>query len=412
MQSFTQNMGIMNMNIILRDEYLERLKLLKDKQIIKIITGIRRCGKSTLLQQFRDYLYQSGVETSQIISLNFEDIDNEPLCEYHALYTYVKTRLHPNKRTYILLDEIQQVQSFQKAIDSLYVQKDVDIYITGSNAYMLSQELATLLSGRYIEIKMMPLSFKEYVSAMPETVAPNQLYKDYAIFGSFPYTLAFDKQPQLIIEYLHNLFNTIVLKDVITRNKIADSMLLDSVIRFLFDNIANPISSKSIADTLTSNGRKVDSRVVERFLSYLEESFILYKAPRFDIRGKQFLKTLGKYYLVDPGLRFMLLGNRKYDSGRVLENIIYLELVRRYQRVSIGKVDNLEVDFICESPSGLVYYQVAETTRDAQTLARELKPLQRIKDNYPKILLTLDEDPEIDYNGICKQNAITWLLQS
>lgn len=399
----------LNMETILRTSYLEQLKNFRNKQVIKVITGIRRCGKSTLLNQFQQYLIHEGVLPNQIISINFEDIDNESLCEYHTFYQYIKERLHPTQMTYIFCDEIQNVPSFQKAIDSLYVLSNVDIYITGSNAHMLSQELATLLSGRYVEIKMLPLSFKEYVSAMPNT-ALSECYMDYIQFGSFPYTLALDKKPELITDYLQSLFSTIVLKDIVTRNKIQDPKMLESVIRYMFDNISNMTSSKSIADTMTSNGRKLDTRTIERYLATLEEAFVLYPVSRFDIKGKQHLKTLGKYYSVDPGLRMMLLGGRKYDRGRILENIVYLELLRRHKNVFIGKWDNLEVDFVCIEPSGLSYYQVADTTAEDATLQRELKPLRSIRDFYPKYLITLDDDPEIDYDGIRKINALRWLV--
>lgn len=399
----------MNMETILRASYLEQLKNFRDKQVIKVITGIRRCGKSTLLNQFQQYLIQEGVRQDQMIAINFEDIDNEPLCEYHAFHQYIKERLHPTRMTYIFCDEIQNVPSFQKAIDSLYVKPNVDIYITGSNAQMLSQELATLLSGRYVEIKMLPLSFKEYVSAMPGK-ALSECYTDYVRFGSFPYTLALDRQPGLITDYLQSLFSTIVLKDVVARNKIQDPKMLDGVIRYMFDNIGNMASTKSIADTMTSNARKIDTRTVERYLSTLEEAFVLYSASRFDIRGKQHLKTLSKYYGVDPGLRMALLGGRKYDRGRILENIVYLELLHRHKNVFVGKWDNMEVDFVCIEPSGLAYYQVADTTKDDDTLHRELKPLLSIRDFYPKYLLTLDDDPEIDYDGIRKVNVLRWLV--
>ncbi|MCQ2348437.1 MAG: ATP-binding protein [Paludibacteraceae bacterium] len=397
------------MTSIVRHEYLEQLMALKDKQVIKIITGIRRCGKSTLLQQFRDYLISIGTDTSQIISLNFEDIDNEHLCDYHTLYSYIKERLHPSLPTYLFFDEIQQVKSFQKVIDALYIKPNIDIYLTGSNAYMLSQDIATLLSGRYIEIRMLPFSYNEYSASYFSSAPLSTIYKDYVTYGSFPYVSALQPNQSLVIEYLRNLFNTIILKDIVTRYKVADVMMLQSVIQFMFDNIGNPVSSKSIADTLTSSGRKIDVRTVEKFLYAMTESYVLYKATRYDIRGKQHLKTLGKYYIVDVGLRMMLLGNRKYDTGRVLENVIYLELRRRYHDVYVGKWDNTEVDFVCMAENGLVYYQVAETTREQSTLERELRPLKQINDSYPKYLLTLDEDPVIDYNGIQKCNAIEWL---
>lgn len=397
------------MDTILRSNYLAQLDFWQDKQVIKIITGVRRCGKSTLMQQFQQHLLQKGVAAEQIVSLNFEDIENEPLCDYLSLYNFIKDKLDPDRTTYLFFDEIQQVKDFQKTIDSLFVKPNIDIYITGSNANLLSSELATLLSGRYIEIKLLPLSFKEYISAYPEHDNLARAYRNYVQLGSFPYTLSLENNPEAVNEYLEGLFNTVVLKDIITRKNIVDPKMLDSVVRFAFDNIGNAMSTKRIADTMTSLGRKIDVRTVERYLSALEESFILYHSSRYDIKGKQFLKTIGKYYIVDPGLRIMLLGSRKYDTGHVLENIVYLELLRRYKNVYIGKCDNLEVDFVCVEPSGLTYFQVAETTREEETLKRELTPLNQIHDHYPKYLLTLDEDPEIDYNGIRKINVLDWL---
>lgn len=393
-----------------RIEYLQQLRELRDKQVIKVITGIRRCGKSTLLKQFQEHLKAEGVKQEQIISLNLEDLDNESLCDYRKLHAHVTERLKEGEKTYVFLDEIQQVESFQKAIDSLYIKPNVDLYITGSNAYMLSQELATLLSGRYIEIKMMPLSFKEYVSGINNGETTAKMYVDYVKYGSFPYTIAFGNNQEMVSDYLQNIFSTVILKDIITRKNFKDTMMLESVTRFVFDNIGSQMSTKSIADAMTSNGRKIDSRTVERYLYALEESFVVYRAQRYDLKGKELLKTLGKYYIVDPGLRMMLLGNRKYDTGHILENVIYLELLRRYKKVYIGKLDCMEVDFVCESENGMVYYQVAATTREESTLERELKPLNKLRDHYPKYLLTLDDDPETDYNGILKINAIEWLL--
>lgn len=393
-----------------RIEYLERLIAFKDKQVIKIITGIRRCGKSTLLEMFQTYLLGSGVDEEQIIAINFEDYDFIDLIEPKNLYAYIKERLLPHKRMYLFFDEIQHVKDFQRVVDSLYIKKDIDIYITGSNAHMLSGELATLLSGRYVEISMLPLSFKEYVSATGEA-NPMKAYREYTESSSFPYALELRDDFKILQDYLRGIYSTIVLKDIMQRNKIVEPMMLESMLRFVFDNIGNQLSTKKIADTMTSEGRKIDIRTVERYLTAFMESYVVYEAKRYNIKGKQYLKTLEKYYAVDVGLRTMLLGKRGFDAGRILENIVYLELLRRGYDVYVGKVGDMEVDFVAMNRDGLVYYQVAATVRDENTLKRELKSLQAINDSYPKIILTLDEDPEADYDGIRRMSALDWLVQ-
>ena len=393
-----------------RIEYLERLIAFKDKQVIKIITGIRRCGKSTLLEMFQTYLLGSGVDEEQIIAINFEDYDFIDLVEPKNLYAYIKERLLPHKRMYLFFDEIQHVKDFQRVVDSLYIKKDIDIYITGSNAHMLSGELATLLSGRYVEISMLPLSFKEYVSATGEANLM-KAYREYTESSSFPYALELRDDFKILQDYLRGIYSTIVLKDIMQRNKIVEPMMLESMLRFVFDNIGNQLSTKKIADTMTSEGRKIDIRTVERYLTAFMESYVVYEAKRYNIKGKQYLKTLEKYYAVDVGLRTMLLGKRGFDAGRILENIVYLELLRRGYDVYVGKVGDMEVDFVAMNRDGLVYYQVAATVRDENTLKRELKSLQAINDSYPKIILTLDEDPEADYDGIRRMSALDWLVQ-
>ena len=398
------------MRMVERIEYLERLIAFKDKQVIKIITGIRRCGKSTLLEMFQTYLLGSGVDEEQIIAINFEDYDFIDLVEPKNLYAYIKERLLPHKRMYLFFDEIQHVKDFQRVVDSLYIKKDIDIYITGSNAHMLSGELATLLSGRYVEIFMLPLSFKEYVSAIGEANLM-KAYREYTEFSSFPYALELRDDFKILQDYLRGIYSTIVLKDIMQRNKIVEPMMLESMLRFVFDNIGNQLSTKKIADTMTSEGRKIDIRTVERYLTAFMESYVVYEAKRYNIKGKQYLKTLEKYYAVDVGLRTMLLGKRGFDAGRILENIVYLELLRRGYDVYVGKVGDMEVDFVAMNRDGLVYYQVAATVRDENTLKRELKSLQAINDSYPKIILTLDEDPEADYDGIRRMSALDWLVQ-
>lgn len=393
-----------------RIEYLEKLIAFKDKQVIKIITGIRRCGKSTLLEMFQTYLLGTGVDEEQIIAINFEDYDFIDLVEPKNLYAYIKERLLPHKRMYLFFDEIQHVKDFQRVVDSLYIKKDIDIYITGSNAHMLSGELATLLSGRYVEISMLPLSFKEYVSATGEANLM-KAYREYTEFSSFPYALELRDDFKILQDYLRGIYSTIVLKDIMQRNKIVEPMMLESMLRFVFDNIGNQLSTKKISDTMTSEGRKIDIRTVERYLTAFMESYVVYEAKRYNIKGKQYLKTLEKYYAVDVGLRTMLLGKRGFDAGRILENIVYLELLRRGYDVYVGKVGDMEVDFVAMNRDGLVYYQVAATVRDENTLRRELKSLQAINDSYPKIILTLDEDPEADYDGIRRMSALDWLVQ-
>lgn len=366
--------------IIERKEYLEKLIAWKDKQLIKIVTGVRRCGKSMLLEIYRNYLKEHGIEEEQIISINFEDLDYEELTDYRKLYKYLKERLIDGKMTYIFLDEIQNVTDFPKVLDSLYIKKNIDIYVTGSNAYMLSSEIATMISGRYIQIEMLPLSFKEYMESTGSMNDRGIKYAEYLQNSSFPFTLELKNQPDEIRDYLEGIYNTIVVKDIINRKKITDTMMLKSVLRFVFDNIGNPLSSKKIADTMTSEGRKIDTKTVE------------------------------KYYIVDIGMRYMLLGSRQADAGHVLENIVYLELLRRGYDVYVGKINSYEVDFVAQNKKGTVYFQVALTVRDENTLLRELRPLQAIRDHYPKIILTMDEEPEEQYEGIRRINARDWLL--
>lgn len=396
--------------MINRKEYLNQLIDLKDTDVIKVITGIRRCGKSTLFQLYIDYLRNQGIENKQIIHINFESLEFENLLDYKQLYHYILDNIDSDKTNYVFLDEIQNVNEFQKVIDSLHLKKNIDLYITGSNAYLLSGELATLLSGRYIEIKMQPLSFKEYVEGKIDNLSIEKKYVNYLIDSSFPGALEF-KTRNKINEYISGLYNTIILKDVVARLKIADVFMLESIIKFLFDNIGNITSTKKIADTMMSSGRTISVHTVEKYIKGLEDSFIIYRVGRFDTKGKQFLKTGDKYYVADIGIRFYLLGNRGTDYGHILENIVYLELLRRGYNISIGKVGNLEVDFIARNTNITEYYQVALTVRDDKTLLRELKSLESITDHNPKYLLTLDSDPETDYNGIKKLNALDWLIK-
>lgn len=394
-----------------RKEYLEELKRWKEKDLIKVVTGIRRCGKSTLFDLFIDYLKSIGVSEKQIIKINLEDADYD-FKDYKELYNYIKTNLIPDKMNYVFLDEVQNVPEFQRAVDSLYIKKNVDVYITGSNAYLLSGELATLLSGRYIEIKMLPLSFKEYVSAFPNNNNYYQLFLEYMRNGGMPGNLSIiDTNPNDIDKYMDGIFSTIVYKDIMARNNITDKILLENILKFIYDSIGSPISTKKISDTLTSKGMSTSNHTVENYITAFIESFLIYKAERFDVKGKNLLVRDYKYYSVDTGLRSYLLGKKAdSDMGHILENIVYLELLRRGYKVYVGKVDDLEVDFVAENRAGLKYFQVALSVRDDKVLERELKSLQRTGDHYPKYLLTLDMDLESDYDGITKINVVDWLL--
>lgn len=393
-----------------REEYLERLRNLKHKKLIKIVTGIRRCGKSTVLELFRDELLNNGVEENQIIFINFEDYENKSLRNTDSLYDYIKQRL-TSKMNYIFLDEVQRVEDFPEVVDSLYIKDNVDLYLTGSNSSLLSSEIATLISGRYVEIKMLPFSFKEFVKATNQTENFSSAYRQYIETSSFPYVLELLQTPQEINAYLEGIYNTILVKDIIDRKKIADTNVLKSVTQFLFDNIGSELSSKKIADTLTSHGRKSDSKTIEKYVTSLEESFIVYRANRYNIKGKEYLKSLEKYYVADIGLRNFMLGKKSIDVGHILENIIYLELIRRGYSVYVGKIDDMEIDFVAQNSQGNTYIQVAASVRDENTLKRELRSLQAVKDNYPKMILTLDDDPEADYDGILRKNALEWLLE-
>ena len=398
--------------MIERTEYLEQLKRFKDKDLIKVVTGIRRCGKSTLFELFINYLKETGVKDDQIIKINLEDADYN-FESYKELYDYVNKKIDSKKNYYVFLDEVQNVPKFQKAVDSLYIKKNVDVYITGSNAYMLSGELATLLSGRSVEIKMLPLSFKEYLSAFNNSDKSRyEYFLDYMKNGGMPGNISIlQDNPNDLDTYLEGIFTTIVYKDIITRNNITDKMLLESVLKFIFDSIGSPISTKKISDTLTSKGMSTSNHTVENYISAFLESFLIYKAERFDVKGKNLLARDYKYYVVDQGLRSYLLGKKAgSDMGHVLENIVYLELLRRGYKVYVGKVDDLEVDFVAENRDGLKYFQVALTVRDEKVLERELKSLQKTGDHYPKYLITSDMDMEADYDGITKINIVDWLL--
>ncbi len=406
------------MERIKRENYLSILKNFKDQQIIKVITGIRRCGKSTLLELFQDYLKENGVTDNQIISINFENADYEELQDRKKLYEYLKSKLVKGKKTYIFLDEIQNVGEFEKTVDSLFINKDVDLYITGSNAWLLSSELATLLTGRYIEIKMLPLSFKEYLSAFEDKTDLSRKFRDYLQYSSFPQAIQLFKiNPENINLFLDGIYNTILFKDVMQRKGITDKNTLERVTKFLYDNIGNRTSMKNISDNIEGLEKNNSYNTVSAYVQALIDSYFVYKVNRYDIKGKEFLKTQEKYYAVDIGLRYYMLGQSSgKDMGHILENVIYLELLRRGYEVYIGKYDDLEVDFVAKNSENTIYYQVALTTRESNDvnssiLQRELVPLKKINDNYPKYILTLDDDLKTDFDGIKKINALDWLLE-
>lgn len=398
--------------IIERPTYFNQLKRLKDKQIIKVISGIRRSGKSTMFTIFCDYLKTCGVSDEQIIRMNLEDPKYSDIEDGLSLYQIIKKQLRFEHPYYIFLDEVQTVPQFQKAVNGLFLIENCDIYITGSNAFLLSGELATLLSGRYIEIKMMPLSFKEFVSAFPDEQNLRNLYIRYIQNSSFPYALQLNDQDD-IHAYLDGIYTSILLKDILARFQITDTDSLERMIRLMFDNIGNLCSATKIANTLTSSGKKISIVTVERYLQALLSAFVLYKADRYDVKGKNLLTTGNKYYVADIGLRYYLLGTKYVDMGHILENIVYLELRRRNYEVHIGKVGTTEIDFIAIGKKGTEYYQVAYTVidGDGSTLKRELAPFAHISDHHAKYLLTMDETPFTSHNGIQQINVFDWLLE-
>ena len=403
------------MSFIKRSEYLDWLIRQKDKQIIKVVSGVRRCGKSTLFAIFQEYLRANGVAPEQIISINFESIDFEELTDYKSLYRHISSRLLPDRKNYIFLDEIQHVVQYQKAVDSLFLKENCDLYLTGSNAYFMSGELATLLTGRYVELDMMPLSFKEFCEGLSEerqALSMQEKFNLYLTVGSFPYVLRYQYDMMDAREYMRSIYESILLNDIVKRYNIADANMLESITKFVMHNIGNRTSPTTIANTMTSNHRKIDAKTVDRYLRGLTESLMFYEARRYNIKGKEVLTTMNKYYVADIGMRNMLVKGKESDIGHILENIVYLELKRRGYEVYVGQLGpDGEVDFVAMKEGKLEYYQVSETTLDENVLRRELAPLQKIKDNYPKYLLTLDTlFGEMDYEGIQKTNALNWLL--
>ena len=405
--------------MIERTDYLQKLIAWKDEQIIKVVTGIRRCGKSTLLDLYKGYLKKNGIGDEQIISVNFEDLENERLQDYRVLYAYLTERLCKGKTTYIFLDEIQKVEGFEKVVDSLYIKENVDVYITGSNSWLLSGELATLLSGRYVEINMFPFSFAEFCQSRGGS-DEDRLFAEYMSDGAFPYIATMDRTKEKIDMYLEGIYNTVIVKDVEERQrrrekdpnkrKVTDISLLKNISKFLANSVGSPVSVKKIADYITSSGRKVSQNTVDDYIEALVQAYIFYRAARYDVEGKQLLKQNGKLYIVDLGLRRYLLPKRSYDLGYSLENIIFLELLRRGYQVNVGKADSTEIDFVARKDDILEYYQVTASLTEQTTFEREIAPLRKIRDNYPKKILTLDRFTLGNYEGIEVVNAIDWLL--
>lgn len=405
--------------MVKRKEYLKQLIQWKDEKVIKVVTGIRRCGKSTLLKQYQEYLKSTGVTDEQIISINFEDLDFEELLDYKVLYKYMKEKICKDKQTYIFLDEIQKVDSFQKVVDSLYIKENIDIYITGSNAYMLSGDLATLLTGRYVEISMLPLSYAEYCEAVNKK-SSDEIFFEYMKYGGFPYIATMNRTEEKTDMYLEGIYNTVIINDIEERQKrkevqqvkrkVSDISLLKTIAKYLSSVIGSPISVKSVTDYLVSNGRKVSPNTVSDYIEALTESFVFYAVDRFDIVGKQLLKVNKKMYMVDLGIRNHILPKKNYDLGFSIENIVYFELLRRGYRVHIGKNGNTEVDFVAEKNGVIEYFQVTADMTSEKTFEHEMKPLQNIGDNYAKKVLTLDKYTLGNYDGVLVENVIEWLV--
>ena len=406
----------MDKNMITREQYMHRLKVLRDKELIKVVTGLRRCGKSTLLQLFKAYLLNDGVPADHIIDINFELMIYDDITDYRVFYRMVRERIPTKGKSYLLLDEIQQVKHWEKAINSLNVETDIDIdiYITGSNAYLLSSDISTLLSGRYVEIKMLPLSFREFMEAghLPAHWTTEDKFQQYLKFGSLPAVTTLPQDNATINEFLLGIYNTVIVKDVLARSKSRDVNLLERILRYVVSNTGNIISSNKISGFLStqSQGESVKSSTISTYLETLERAFIIYQANRYDIKGKEQLRTLSKYYVVDTGIRNALLGYSDNDVGHVLETVVFFELLRHGFQVFIGKWYNSEVDFLAVRQDKKIYYQVSLSLLDEGVKTRELAPLLSINDNYEKVILSMDKSYVTDHEGIRFQNIIDFLL--
>lgn len=392
--------------LIERIEYLDKIAGFKDKDLIKTLTGVRRSGKSTLLRLYQNRLMEQGVKEEQIISVNMEDLRFEDLHDYHKLYDYICSHLVADQMNYIFIDEIQEIESFEKALNSLQLKENTDIYITGSNSRMFSGELSTRLSGRYVEIPVYPFTFAEFLKMNPGD--SEERFMQFMQIGGLPAAIDLDEERRT--EYLRGIFNTVLLKDVVERRRFSDVVLMETLSRYLADNISNPTSAKEIADCLTSAGRKTTPVTIENYLGALEDSFLVFAVSRYDLKGKRILERQEKYYFGDLGLRYFLSGNRFCDLGRVLENVVFLELKKRGYSVHTGRAGNEEVDFVAEKGDEVLYFQVGASVLDENTRERELRPFEKIKDNYPKVLLTLDKLPMTD-GGIIHQNIVDFLLE-
>ena len=399
--------------MIERKEYLKQLLSWKDQSIIKVLTGIRRCGKSTILKLYQEYLLNNGIDPSQIISINFEELEYEDLQDYKKLYQYIKDRLVENKMMYIFLDEIQNVPSYEKVVDSLHVKENIDIYITGSNSYIFSGQLATYLSGRYIEIPVLPLSFKEVYN--PQT-NKEEAFQKYMKTGGFPYINQIQLLNEQIDMYLEGIYNTVIVKDIEERinrknsKNVTDIALLKAISKYLSSVVGSPVSIRSITNYFKSNERTTSPNTISNYVEALCESYLYYPVEVMDVSGKEVLKSNKKYYIVDPGIRNYILPKQFYDLGFTIENIVYLELLRRYN-VNIGRNGRTEVDFIAKRNDVYTYIQVTASLVDENTFNREIRPLQQIEDNYEKIILTLDRYTLGNYEGIKVINIVDWLLE-
>ena len=405
-------------NLIKRPIYLDELIENKDVDLIKIITGIRRCGKSSLMELFHQHLLESGIDKGRIIHMNLESLKYNELSNYLSFYNYVSDKIENTGKTYLLFDELQVVSGWEKAIESFRIDYDVDIYITGSNAYLLSTELATLLSGRYVEIKMLPLSFSEFLDFynFDDKTGLYEKFIYYLKFGGMPVLREYNFNELRINQALEGIYSTVILKDILQRHNQSDQLSLDKIAHFLSSNIGSITSPNKIGNILSSEGnidknknKNIAGKTVDKYISMLNNAFIFYRVGRYDIKGKQLLKTLDKNYIVDMGFRNMLLGYRDADRGHILENIVFLELIRRHYRVYIGKVGDTEVDFLAEKPNEKLYIQVTESLASPKTRERELRPLLSINDNYEKIILTSDRNFITSENGIKIINVIDWL---
>ena len=405
-----------------RPEYIKRLIEYRDTDVIKIVTGIRRCGKSTLLDLYEDYLLENGVLKENIIHMNMESLRYREYTDHISFYEYVSGKIIEGNKSYLIFDELQAVTDWEKAIESFRLDFDVDIYITGSNAYMLSSEFSTLLSGRYVEIRMLPLSFKEFLSFydFSPDVSVDEKFQKYLQFGGMPILRQFQFNEARSMEALEGIYHTVILRDILNRNKTADLAVLNKLILFLCGNIGSITSPNNIGNVLTDEGdiqnirnragKGIAGRTVDKYIDMLKKAFVFYSVGRYDVKGKQLLKTMEKNYIIDLGFRNMLLGYRDIDRGHVFENIVYLELLRRDYRVYIGKVGDTEVDFVAEKPSEKLYIQVTETIMPESVRERELRPLKAIRDNYEKIVLSMDRSYVTSYNGIKTLNLIDFLL--